>query len=55
LGQSHETCGRNNCNQVKQPFDALREHMTPPNPLKRRNGFATSLDRGKKNLPKGKT
>jgi hypothetical protein len=39
---------RNTRAQLKQVFDALRDLMTPPEPPKRRIGFITPEDKGKK-------
>jgi hypothetical protein len=41
LAMSHDTFSHNTRNQLKQVFDALRELMTPPEPIKRPIGFVT--------------
>lgn len=45
LSMQHDTFSSNTRNQLKQVFEALRELMTPPNPLKRPIGFITPQDR----------
>jgi ORF6N domain len=50
LAMSHDTFSRNTRAQLKQVFDALRELMTPPEPLtppKRPIGFITPDDKPK--------
>ena len=48
LAMSHDTFSRNTRIQLKQVFDALRELMTPPDPVKRPIGFIDPEDKGKK-------
>ena len=44
LELSHDTFSRNTRLQLKKVFDALRELMTPPEPVKRPIGFMTPPD-----------
>ena len=48
LAMSHDTFSRNTRAQLKQVFDALRELMAPPDPLKRSIGFVHPEDKRKK-------
>ena len=48
LAMQRDTFSRNTRNQLKQVFDALRELMTPPDPVKRPIGFIDPEDKGKK-------
>ena len=50
---SRYSFSRNTRNQLRQAFEALREHTTPPDPPKRPNGFITPEDT--KDKPKGST
>lgn len=50
---SHDTFSRNTRNQLRQVFEAMRELMTPPEPLKRPIGFVPLED--KKNKPTDKS
>ena len=47
LAMQHDTFSRNTRAQLKQVFDALRELMTPPEPLKRPIGFMTHEEKPK--------
>ena len=48
LAMSHDTFSRNTRAQLKQAFEALRELMAPPDPLKRSIGFVHPEDKRKK-------
>lgn len=48
LAMNQDTFSRNTRAQLKQVFDALRELMTPSEPVKRPIGFVTPEDKGKK-------
>jgi hypothetical protein len=43
-----DTFNRNTKSQLRQVFDALRELMTPPEPLKRPIGFVPLEDKSQK-------
>jgi hypothetical protein len=48
LAQNRDTLSRNTRVQLKLVLDALRELMTPPDPLKRPIRFVTHQDQEKK-------
>ena len=54
LAMNHDTFSRNTRNQLREVFDALRELMTPPDPPKRRIGFISPEDKGKKTSSQAK-
>jgi hypothetical protein len=53
LSMEHDTFSRNTRTQLRQVFEALRELMTPPEPLKRPIGFVAP-EKGKNKKSAGK-
>lgn len=52
LVMNHETFSRNTRSRLKHVFDALSDHMPPPDPPKRPIGFINSEDKDSKKASK---
>lgn len=54
LAAQHDSSSRSTRLQLEQVFEALRQLMTPPDPVKRPIGFVTPQDKGRKSQAGGK-